>query len=297
MRKKTWRRMRLSVAGLRHLKNVEFFNAYDEITHRLVGIIFTDDYMNRCMTGLLSHKEAVALLRAWKRAHDVSKLIDSLVDDSRDVLMGLRDAINASVRLAKPENKEASLLLVDWINDSKHLMGTNTRSYQQGVVRTLNDRLEEDQKLGEALETFGLDTHFDDVKRMHGTISTYQNLRDSDNTSSKDVRERFRELVLDDMRLTFSTLEGLAKYDSEEGDTYYDLCLNLERYLVSASTPKKARATRSENERAENDELPEEGITSTYDSDESSDAYNIDNDESEESVSENVEDDNNSEVL
>lgn len=215
---------------------------------RLRDVELLDSGLMRCIVNLSSHRDAVTLLRTWKRAHDVSELIDELAVENRGILMGMRDAIDSAKRLKTAENDAEVRLLVNWVRDVRSKMGSNTKSYQKEVIDTMANRLAENEELSEAVESFGLDSHFTQVVRNLRQMTTYRSVRDSDNSYGKDVRGGLREKITDDLRLTMAVLEATAKYLNEDSEECFEIGHNLEKLLIGAGAPPKARATRSMNE-------------------------------------------------
>ncbi len=298
MEKKYWRPLDMTTKGLGELKIHEFFNTYREFTARIKTYIFTNEYVNMCINAVLAYEEPVDLLRTWKRAHDVSTLIDDLSDKSRDLLIGIRSAVDAAIKFETPQNSKNVRLLANWIKDVRSEMSSNTKAYQIDAVDKMEKRVKADTQLEEALDEFGLSSHFNNISAMMGQMISYRSLRDNDNTHGRDVRDGLRAKILDDMRLALAALEGMAKHSSEDGEFYFEVSRNFEKLLVTACTPQKARATRSKNEKeSESDMQPEEGIETTFYSEIPMDVETIQNGDLNEYVSDRVEDENNGEAL
>lgn len=289
----------VTIRGLTKLKNYEIFNLHDDVTQRLEQHSFESEFIRMCVAVFQSHRKTVELLKAWKRAHDLSELIDERFDKCRDMLIGIRGSIDAAVKFDKPETRNEVRLLVNWIKDVRGDLGVNSKSQQKDNVQTLTKRVNADTELAEAIETIGLSSEFNQVIRLQSEIATYRELRDIDNNYSRDVRDGFRTRLLNDLRLLLAGFEAMAIYGPEdEQGQYIDLCIGLEKLLVTACTPPKARATRSKNEKdAESDMLPEEGIDTTPDSAHNPDAGNIEDGNVNDDPSVHVEDENNEQSL
>lgn len=229
---------------------------------RVITMEFSSDFVGECARALQAHQETVVLLKSWRRAHDVSELINEDSNTVRGILMGIRDATDAALRLETSENKEEVRMLASWTCDLRSNLGTTSKSLQMDVVTTMEKRLK-DTELKAVVEEFNLYTPFNKAYGLVIRMGRYRALRDLDNTNTRDAREGFRKRVMTDLRLLFAVFEAAARYATEENEKKYftEACIKLEKLLMNASAVAKARATRSMNGKdAEGEHLPEEGV-------------------------------------
>lgn len=287
------KKIHLTAWRLHNLKNEDFFQFYKGLLTRLEKYEFNESHIMTLRETLFSYKRAAEVLNSWDYKHSATALVKKLHLENKEALMGIRDIIYATNRLPKVDNVEQISLLMDWMRGQEGRMSARTQKDQAKAIEKLHFRMKENPDISEALEANDLLISFQGILANTAAMEMLRMGREAYRTDGKETRRGFRGMVTESIDRLLIAMSVLANMDWEEG-VYYDLCVNIETYLVTVCGMHQAVATRSKNERSsEDDNQPEDGTDNTVDEEDSTDADNIDNESTESIEGELSQDENN----
>lgn len=188
-------------------------------------------------------------------AHKNTNIIKELIMDRRNNLIAIKKAVDGFLRIEAGATQTAADKLNYWLlNERAHIV-SRAIVKQEGVAQRLIDEKMSDSEIGKALEMLNLLNTFEEVEELSKQITRLSQERISEKNKAKQMRDEKNEMAYLDMKALLKTLELKAnRKGAKDRETYHNLCMNINTFLVEANADKKAESTRSKNKEGSENE-------------------------------------------
>ena len=244
-----YKTIKFHTTTLYKLKNDEFRYFIQRVFNLLSEAEIEDTYIIDTMDNARKHLEVMNEYNDKPIAHDNTQVVKDMFIECRDHLISLKMFIEGFKR-AVPEGKQAQVkALYLWIRTERKNLATKNRGDQAAVVARLTERVYSNAEIAEALESLSLDKHFQTIVNLSNDIIKLLQDRESDKTSESMKRETKNVLGVKDIHTMLMAVAGRANIDGPNRSYFYNLCMEMQKYLTAAGSLMKSRETRAENEK------------------------------------------------
>lgn len=212
---------------------------------------FTDNYVSNSIESVKRHLPDIKAIANASRFHANTKRIEKLSIERREMLRGLRLAINGDLTAETEEKRAAAEVLSLWIRPERKNFGSHRVKIQTGMVDRLLEDMSYDSEITDALELLQLDARFDIIAEKSDEITRLTGERtkviEAKPKGSKNIRKQCNR----DMHTLLSAFAGMANREGEERAFYHGVCKEIQSCMKAANSIILLRQTRNANAEAD----------------------------------------------